>query len=690
MIEPIRLVFGEELAARIEIFLKTLFKRYFLWIEAHPLTGVSISQSNTIFDDTQFFSNLFIFTFLEQDKHKIKLCLPEGTKLLLNEKSSSDDLIALMEVKEAKDRIRLWVKGKENPSLKYISEIEQFAPSSELTAEEWINVKWGIIASRFVRMHQTPDNNVFFSYEAYRILTQNTSQVFKRAYSKNSQDFQHVNHIADMITHEHSRSDDGGKTDEDKTKIEHLLVHLKNEIIKIDQFKGLGFIYHQLNAHHLVLIGNLSEAKKEYVKAFEGAIYNAHAKNQIQSIIKESLRVAAFQSRPDKVFITRLKSFAILIGIDQYPAKTEDEKVQKTLVLNNNEIEAYKTEFIKMFPIALSYPNVSYPVFDQKAGILILDRTDNIGKEKNKNIKVGVAGGLQRKTTPLIEAVKNNDIDAVKRLLDAGASVNVISEVGDSPLLMSLTSLNYLDLFTSNDDSIFQLLVKHSHNADILNTVTTRHMNFPLYAAIETGRAGIVKTVLSLNEDIQIDQRGGLDYGSSLYNILLLISLVKDPNRLGEILDQNTNAETMHRLKPMFAGISSIDNSNIEKMMLDKDYIKVSNAIKTKLLENQKERTPSISALRQIARILIKNGADVNLIHKIKGMNYTPLMLAAEKDEIQLFKIMIKYGGFWEKTYTLPPGAIYDKKAINCQDIAHYYKSYDVFNYISESLMETS
>jgi hypothetical protein len=81
VIKPVRDVFGDEIAARVEIYLNIIVERYFKWIEEHPLDGVSVSQSNKLFSDTNFFPKFIISNFLQQDIYKQKLCLPTGTDL---------------------------------------------------------------------------------------------------------------------------------------------------------------------------------------------------------------------------------------------------------------------------------------------------------------------------------------------------------------------------------------------------------------------------------------------------------------------------------------------------------------------------------------------------------------------------------------------------------------------------------
>jgi len=58
-----------------------------------------------------------------------------------------------------------------------------------------------------------------------------------------------------------------------------------------------------------------------------------------------------------------------------------------------------------------------------------------------------------------------------------------------------------------------------------------------------------------------------------------------------------------------------------------------------------------LESLRDIARILIRNSADSNAEHTPPIKGCTPLMLAAEIDEVDVFKLMVASDGDLSKTY---------------------------------------
>ena len=82
----------------------------------------------------------------------------------------------------------------------------------------------------------------------------------------------------------------------------------------------------------------------------------------------------------------------------------------------------------------------------------------------------------------------------------------------------------------------------------------------------------------------------------------------------------------------------------------------------------------SLEEMRRIASQLIKAGADVNAVHSSPIKGYTPLMLAAELDEVDLFEIMLVHGGDIKKTYIDPNS----DRAVSILEIASHFDSRDI------------
>ncbi|HCD5199113.1 TPA: hypothetical protein NBT51_004788 [Vibrio parahaemolyticus] len=678
ILNPIREKFDDEISARVEKFLVNVLKRYAHWMKNYPLDCLSVEQANELFERTQFFENLVLSCFLNEEEGGKALCLPDEMELTLFNPDMLPLLQGWFDDKDIKDRLRMWWNGIELPSFRFVIGMDS-AADRELSDESWRMIKWGIISSRFVRYIQSSSTftNVSFSdAKAFLDANRNDSKnyhEFCEQISSLKQWYEAVSHTSKSLA--------------DKNEFEKRLKDLELAIERSPKEIEAKHHLFWYKARHSIWSGELSEANEYYQQAFTTALYRDHSNAVLGEIITESLLVTANQTRPDLVFIKRLKTAQIYFFNELMPARYQAEDSGKYQVLANNEVEAYRTEFNRYFPDEFCYPGIKWPVYKQKVGH-VLEEIDssNHTDSKRKKIEIGLEGGAKRKTTPLIYACLNNDVENVEKLLKSGASVNALSEVGESPLLIALANLDFSEPTSPLDDSIFNLVSEYAHSENTLNTVSTRKMNFPLFAAVESGRPDMVKKVLSMSKDITVDLKGSIEYQTPLYACLGKLAMIKNPSKFKESLMSMPSEEAVNQLKPLYAGTSSPFNaglsSHLSDLQQDQRFLVMMDAI----FEYMTERFPKPSSMRQIARILLNAGANPNIEVVKNGMRYTPLMLAAELNELQLFKKMIEQGGDWKKTYTVPIGTSSPKRAIDCLDIAEYFDSHDVKRYIEDEL----
>lgn len=676
---PIKRKFGDEISARAEIFLTNLLKRYALWMKNNPLDYLSVEQANELFARTQFFQNLTLHCFLDEEGDGKALCLPDDMELTLFNQDMLPLLQSCFDDKDMKDRLRTWWNGTELPSFRFVIDMDRAADQA-LSSETWRMIKWGIISSRFVRYIQPSSmfSKISFSHtKAFLDANKNDTsnhREFCGQLSSLKQWYETVSHTP--------------KSFADKKEFEKRLLDLELSIEGLPKEVEIEHHLSWFKARHSIWSGELTEANEHYQQAFTTALYREHSSAVLGEIIKESLLVAVYQARPDLVYIKRLKTAQIYFFDELLPARRHAEGSGKYQVLANNEVESYRSEFVRCFPPQHCYPGIEWPVYKQKVGHILeeIDSSNHVDSKRQK-IEIGVEGGAKRKTTPLIYACLNNDVEKAEELLRSGASVNALSEVGESPLLFALANLDFSEPTSPLDDSIFKLISEQVHSAQTLNTVSTRKMNFPLFAAVESGRPDVVKKVLSMSKDINVDLKGSIEYQTPLYACLGKLAMIKNPSQFKESLMSMPGKEAVNQLKPLFAGMNSPFNaelsSHLNAQRQDPRFLAMMNAI----FEHVMVRFPKPSSMRQIARILINNGASPNVEVVKNGMRYTPLMLAAELNELQLFKKMIEHGGDWKKTYTVPVGTHFSKRAIDCLDIAEYFEADEVKRYIEDNFV---
>jgi hypothetical protein len=124
--------------------------------------------------------------------------------------------------------------------------------------------------------------------------------------------------------------------------------------------------------------------------------------------------------------------------------------------------------------------------------------------------------------------------------------------------------------------------------------------------------------------------------------------------------------------------------SDVEKsythQLNDPLYTRIVDSMFRLMVENIEKHMP-IKNMRNIAKMLIEGGGDPNAIHKTRINGFTPLMLAAELDEVELFIDMINSNGNPFITCQNPSNGM----AINCFHIALLNKSQWVLKYLFDN-----
>jgi hypothetical protein len=263
--------------------------------------------------------------------------------------------------------------------------------------------------------------------------------------------------------------------------------------------------------------------------------------------------------------------------------------------------------------------------------------------------------------------------DVVARLLTEGANVNMISSSGDSAILMAIEALNIRAVpFRSLDDTLFDLLSKYPHGEQTINRNTDKKRLLPLISAVETGRPDIVEKVLAMGA--RVNQRGLTDNQTALNVCLKMIGIAKDPKTYWQNCQEMELTpevlDSFRRLNPSMSGFSLEDQLQfISAKNSDPSFRQILGSLSSILLEELDKRI-DIVKMRLIAAQLIHAGADVDAEHTAPVKGYTPLMLAAELDEVDLFNKMISKGGDPWKTYYCKN----TKVNVDCTQIAEYFR----------------
>ncbi|OZC35259.1 hypothetical protein B9Q17_05700 [Marinobacter vinifirmus] len=441
-----------------------------------------------------------------------------------------------------------------------------------------------------------------------------------------------------------------------------------------------------------VFSGQLEEALALYKRAFSGSLFRS-GENQ-KAIIEESLVVAAKLRNPDRVFLKHLKWTLINFGYD-IPSISGDRPSQKVSdTIEDWEIERWDASFGIVFPIEGLFPGVQYDTHQSALGPLVFTDTSAIKPDyRNPNRKLKIGETWQRAMPQLVWFSLNEDAAVCEKLIEKGARVDVASEAGDTPILMALEALNVTEInevdlvrgrspYRTLDDRLFKLLKNIPHKTKTLNDRTQKKRLLPIISAVESGRLDVVQTVLEMGADP--NGRGKTDEQTALNVCLKLIGTIKDPELAKKHqMSMPITPEALDAIRRQSHGISGFTveqqkhalKRNIENGLFGEALRLLIEARNRNILQHM-----TIAQMREIAKLLLGAGADPNAEHASPIKGYTPLMLAAELDERELFDAMLVAGGDIQKKYSEPKTG----RAVSIAEIARDFNAVEILQSLED------
>lgn len=421
-----------------------------------------------------------------------------------------------------------------------------------------------------------------------------------------------------------------------------------------------------------VFSGDLKTANKFYKKAFASAIYQGGI--SLKDIIVQSMSVAASLEKPDKIFLTHLKW--ALIQFEYDIPSISDSNSDNTFSGNFEtwEIQALKNNFDRFFPESGLFPGTE---FDENLSPIMFFLTKQEIKPdfRNPNRKIKVDETGQLKMPQLNWFIIEEDYETFCKLLELGARHNVFSDSQDTPLQLSL---GLLDARTeeerSFDDRFFWKLAELPHDKAIINMPSAKRKLLPLILAVHSGQPQVVEKLLKMGANP--NQRGLSDEQTALNECLKLIATIKAPEDFKRNQSNHpTTPELLDSYRRHSNGMTGASleqnaklHASLQQCPLFIEFVKGSiDKIAVNLLKNL-----DVESMRHIAALLILNGADVNAEHQSPLLGYTPLMLAAENNEHQIFQLMLEKGGDPKKSY------LWNGTKVDCWKIAEFFGSTEV------------
>ena len=578
-------------------------------------------------------------------------------------------------VKDEIDLIDSWNRGRQLPSLQRVSSIGRWTNTFNPKALDWNRVKTLLIVARAIDWFRKTElgkravdevRNLCWSVATERNLVDELQQ----CQMKNSQIFEElIPRLREiqivMSKARHGEEINHGKLEKKLQSVKNLLEHSKFR-------KEISYHVNFCEAQWQVVRGDLGTACKHYRKAFEGCLFRG-GMNQ-ERIINEALVVASSKNNPDKVFLKQLKNQAILYGLEfrSDNGNKKDSTYKFSNIAEEWEIDMWKSHMNDYFPCYKTAAN------SRKTGPVLLGDND-LNPDYRYPDRIMKLGASRKKSMPqLVWFVLCKKVDIVKKLLDKGANVNLCSELNETAIGVAVENLHVENNPTSLDFEMFDLIAKQEHEEKTLNNRTAKKKLLPIISAVGTGRPEVVEKLLKMGAD---PNRCDPYDQSPLYVCIDYIATVKKSNE--DFLGMNSipiTREDLDHLRRNTGGYYGFNQNHLILVMMKLRNDPLFSELQSHWMENTKKRM-SVDDLNEIAKLLLDYGADPNAVQTYPLLGYTPLMYAAEMDEVRVFKMMLTKGGDTSKTYKNP----YDGRLISCRQIAQEFKSVRVLNVLNSN-----
>ena len=419
------------------------------------------------------------------------------------------------------------------------------------------------------------------------------------------------------------------KTDKNEEKLLEEIDNFKN-IYDIDEDPYFSFIY----ARYYAQKHRYSEATKYYLLALK---YGTNCMgNNIKDVIKEGLIVSAHDTRKNQVDLINAKSDFTKFYKKAYFYKLIDDLPEE---INTNFLIDMKKQS------SIYFKNL-FPDTKQSHSHFI---TPNLSIMNKKAIKIDFSKPnklitIHNPITQLMYCASLGDYESVKKLVDAGASVDTLKVNDNASALLLSFPIDIQQEYTSSARKIATYLIPKM-SKEALNTKLVKQKKSALSCAIEHADYEIVK--LLIEHEVDLTKLTTLDDLAPLY---LCLVLIRSSNR-DTYIPVNPNFNIVHPYdskeeRKKLAKANKLGNAIFDEErdkeldhMLNNDLFKAINKKyeTLRLIEIKKRR----EAYYKIFDLILESSSKVDIPHKD---NFTPLIFATELNEEELVIKLLKKG----------------------------------------------
>lgn len=312
--------------------------------------------------------------------------------------------------------------------------------------------------------------------------------------------------------------------------------------------------------------------------------------------------------------------------------------------------------------MAENYEVYDAEIYAKKYGDKIIkELVLNYGKDINQTGDEDIGG--------LYQAIKHNNIKAVKFFIENNANVEIATFDGTTPLVLAIEE---------NKPKIVELLIKEG-KANIYGVYAKETEKYPIYCAVKNKNLNMIKILLDNNFDLKRESyilsyamensdenivkylvENGADMYSYEITALYQAVLNLNPKLVEYFLDKGASIEKaggtdVYGNIMMAAAGSKFNNSN-DKSPVDLEALEKSAENSAKITEmligkadkniindSLEGKTPLIIAVGNsyidTAKILIENGADVN---SVDFEGWSALSYAVNNGDIEIAKLLLE------------------------------------------------
>jgi hypothetical protein len=409
----------------------------------------------------------------------------------------------------------------------------------------------------------------------------------------------------------------------------------------------------------------------------------------LKTIVHEALLMAA--KRDKLVLLKRLKNQSIVLGVLDRPIETNLSVAGKGKA---NLIEGWEVDLIWKPMFGQYFPGNQYfeGYVDDEAvksldhGMLSMVKDDMADEPSlrypNKDIEV-----KWKKYPQLVYYTQFHDflgaeyVEYVRDLVDAGADVDALSSSGESALLFAVERMIPTEPPFAPNRELFDIISEKKHDFATMNMPTNKRKKTILGEAVATGSAETVYKVIDMGCEVD-----WLVDSEQITPLMKAVSMHRLPE-IDSLLKQHLAYPTppfldcIRRYVPSLAGIDlSSTHANFMNMISAPRHQEIMDTLSGVITKLMDEHYNPVNQV-QVITALLESGADPNLPQKRCAVwdEYTALMLAAELDFYEAFKVMLEYEGNRNQAALYLP----HNRVMRCREIAKMYGSHQVLSLLA-------